>query len=556
MPVQRRQPEANTQASVTTASPLSISVSVSAGRASPSSESRFGSGGGGGGLESGPTPSTTLPSATASVSFSASAIASAAATASAAVHTELRSARSGRPHGLTGRAELKALLRLHPLLSEAELAAEVRHRVSCWRADLCGTGGFSRALRLAAVHWARQFAPGVGWAKLPEFTRADAALELEAQVLRVRQEELLTAERLNLDISLDLFYKYDSFCRDSNYSEACSWREWIAWWQGDKALKDAAVDVQLLQRGASERLMTSLDRAARRADSYNQRSQFAFVVPVDEAPPSPAKVARQARLASRKLQQEQAKAKAQGQAKGNSSGRRAASVPRAASRPGSAPAGRFTTAPSSSSSSSSSSSYGRSRSRSRSNASGPTRSSSTSPSPRWRSQSQDEETPRRPSLGQTHGAELRDTLAAARSGLMAAGLGKDQALGGSLHDVLYALDVPLPPDSPRPATRKCSGSGGSGMASSVLGSKDTSKDGIKEDGSKSKLSVQSEIRSSATSLRRWAAKKASAQRAARVEEVSCAGVIKCDAFFFGFLESALFRNQPPLLVFFLTYSYP
>ena len=107
---------------------------------------------------------------------------------------------------------------------------------------------------------------------------------------------------------------------------------------------------------------------------------------------------------------------------------------------------------------------------------------------------------------------------------MAAGLGKDQALGGSLHDVLNPLDVPLPPDSPRPARRKYSGSGGSGMASSVLGSKDTSKDGTKEDGSKSKLSVQSEIRNSSATLRRWAAKKASAQRAARVEEVRCACV--------------------------------
>ena len=422
----------------------------------------------------------------------------------AALPSELRRALSGRPHGITGTGELKALLRRHPLLTDAQLAQEVHHRVLCWRADICCSGGFGRALRLAADQWARgpQHArAGIdgGWSRMPELARAQVALELEAQVLRERQEKLFSSERLSLSVTMDLFNRFDAFCRESNYAQACSWEEWLEWWQVDKAKRDALIDVERLRRETGDRLAVSMGKAATRP----KPTSFAFVVPVDEAPPSPAKVARQGRLAARRGAGASGSASASASASGSAS-----EQPAGGARAQSASVGRPGAAPHSS------------------GAKGLSRAATSAPSPRTSTSAIPSSPARllnRPSLGQTHGAELRDTLASARSALMAAGLGKDHDFGfscgsldswttfGGLEAVIAPLDVGLPPDSPRPSSKKVWGRKASKVA----------------EPDKSTESSRIEAKKKAA-LRRWAARKATAQRAAAAEEVSPLGSLLWD----------------------------
>jgi hypothetical protein len=110
---------------------------------------------------------------------------------------------------------------------------------------------------------------------------------------------------------------------------------------------------------------------------------------------------------------------------------------------------------------------------------------------------------------------LRDTLASARSALMAAGLGKDQgdfgfscgsldswAPFGGLEAVIAPLDIGLPPDSPRPSAKK-----GWGGKASKFAEPDKSES--------TRIEAKKKV-----ALRRWAARKATAQKAAAAEEVS------------------------------------
>ena len=350
-----------------------------------------------------PLTAATVSSASAAVTTSASSSSSSAAAATTTVGggggvgaslgrvdgmpRELLRALAGRPHGL-GQEELLALLRRHPILSEAQVAHEVRHRVHCWRSDKAGTRDFSRAMRLASSQWARTSGRGGCLSRLPEHRRAEVEAELEAQVLRVRQEEMFSAERVEGAITRELFRRFDAFCRGSNYSRSCSWLEWIEWWTGEREMKARELDVRRVKRVAAARLSASLEKLSNQPPP----SPFAFTTSAGPALPSP--LSSKARALS--LSQRAAAININGKTDG----------------PGSS--------------------------------SPPPSPSPSSPSASSRPQSQ--------SLGQRHGALLRSNLAASRSSIMAAGLGgsRHALTFSSGISVLAPLDVGLPPDSPRP----------------------------------------------------------------------------------------------------------
>ena len=166
---------------------------------------------------------------------------------------ELQRALQGRPHSLSAE-ELRVLLQHHPLLSEAQLQAEVGHRVRCWTSDLSGHDDYERKVRVALSQLC----------KTPESQPASHLRQLEAaardRLSREKAEGLLSSERLNSAITRSLFAKFDSFCRASNYSDACSWKDWIEWYQSADEVSQRELDVRRIQRVASLRLAESAEK--------------------------------------------------------------------------------------------------------------------------------------------------------------------------------------------------------------------------------------------------------------------------------------------------------
>lgn len=132
--------------------------------------------------------------------------------------------------------------------------------------------------------------------------------------------------------------------------------------------------------------------------------------------------------------------------------------------------------------------------------------------------------PKSPSLGTRHGTELRNSLALARCNLMTAGVGLDASIAG-LDDLLAPLDVGLPPDSPRPETKKeCKSNNNSnskaisfGQSSDFYFATTTADDGAGEEGADDPATTARKAQ--AKNFKRWRARKAQQLREKNQKEV-------------------------------------
>jgi len=86
--------------------------------------------------------------------------------------------------------------------------------------------------------------------RLPEPERTSVISNLRKKVISRKLEELKSSERVNQALTKDLYWKFDSFSRETNYQRACKWGVWLKKHreQSDEKLSRFCSDTSARQR--------------------------------------------------------------------------------------------------------------------------------------------------------------------------------------------------------------------------------------------------------------------------------------------------------------------
>ena len=116
--------------------------------------------------------------------------------------------------------EMNHLLEKHVIVPDDVMSAEIDYRVCCWVEDTHGRRDFAHRLNVELNKWQtirRKDAEKPR--RISEEERQQAKNEIVQKMMKIKTEELRTAERQTASITKDLFWKYDRECRDRNYNE-------------------------------------------------------------------------------------------------------------------------------------------------------------------------------------------------------------------------------------------------------------------------------------------------------------------------------------------------
>jgi hypothetical protein len=154
---------------------------------------------------------------------------------------EFLQALSGRPSSLS-KQDLNRILEGHRIIPEEQLQAEIIHKVHSWVLDTSGRRDFSHLLNIEMRKWEmkkkvelkasfeQQVAEGNKAASHKRVLSEDRELArgvLKKELMNAKTMELESAERTHAFVTKELYFKYDSICRDSNYTSTSTWEAWL-----------------------------------------------------------------------------------------------------------------------------------------------------------------------------------------------------------------------------------------------------------------------------------------------------------------------------------------
>jgi len=163
---------------------------------------------------------------------------------------------AGRPHCLT-EADINRKLDSFEIVPEIDMQFEIKQRVENWVSDVSGRRDFHHKLNIEIRKYSKE--QEINFTRLPEDQKKAIRRELADNLIKGKEEELKSSERKGAILTKELFWKFNTACKDSNYSLNLTFGEWLKRYREqassrlDKFKKDATERRSYMAFKAKER---------------------------------------------------------------------------------------------------------------------------------------------------------------------------------------------------------------------------------------------------------------------------------------------------------------
>jgi hypothetical protein len=165
---------------------------------------------------------------------------------------EFEKALEGKQHHLT-REEIIKIIPKYNLLTAEELQDELSFRLDCWILDISGRRDFQHAFNINLRKVLLK--SDENWHKVSVKRRKEINDAITEKILLEKKEELLSSERTNSAISIDLFWQFE----ESLKKKVMIWTEWIK-----EHRVECKRNIELFKRKMSENTKKSINLTVKR----------------------------------------------------------------------------------------------------------------------------------------------------------------------------------------------------------------------------------------------------------------------------------------------------